>query len=144
MANEIDILVVEPGKAPYPAKAENTLEAFRQIVGGPVEAGCYLSQRVLLVCNSEGKSMGLTPNRENPTDSIYGAPPKPSEAGSAGSGGAKERRAVFRFSRKRSRVDFAPTLSRGPSCCAASRGSTLPLCPPPSSGSLKPTLPCPV
>ena len=67
MANEIDILVVEPGKAPYPARVEDTLEAFQQIVGGPIEAGCYLPQRVMLVCNSEGKNMGrLMPNRENP------------------------------------------------------------------------------
>ena len=69
MTKEIDILVVEPGKAPYPAKAEDTLEAFQKIVGGPIEAGCYLPQRVTMVCNSEGKHMGLMPNRENPTDS---------------------------------------------------------------------------
>ena len=69
MANKINILVVEPGEAPYPAKVEDTLEAFQQIVGGPIEAGCYLPQRVMLVCNSEGKNMGLMPNRENPTDS---------------------------------------------------------------------------
>ena len=28
MTKEIDILVVEPGKAPYPARVEDTLEAF--------------------------------------------------------------------------------------------------------------------
>jgi hypothetical protein len=38
---------------------EDTLDAFQQIVGGPIEAGCYLPQRVMLVCNSEGKNMGL-------------------------------------------------------------------------------------
>ena len=69
MANKIDILVVEPGEAPRPAKVEDTLEAFQQIVGGPIEAGCYLPQRVMLICNGEGKNMGLMPNRENPTDS---------------------------------------------------------------------------
>ena len=68
MAKGIDILVVEPGEAPRPAKVEDTLETFQQIVGGPIEAGCYLPQRVMLVCNSEGKNMGLMPNRENPTD----------------------------------------------------------------------------
>ncbi len=46
-----------------------TLEAFQQIVGGPIETGCYLPQRVMLICNSEGKNMKLMPNRENPTDS---------------------------------------------------------------------------
>ena len=38
MANKIDILVVEPGKAPYPVRVEDTLEAFQKIVGGPIEA----------------------------------------------------------------------------------------------------------
>jgi len=69
MAKKIDILVVEPGKAPYPAEAEDNLEAFQKIVGGPIEAGCYLPQRVMLICNGEGKNMRLMPNRENPTDS---------------------------------------------------------------------------
>ena len=69
MDQKINILIVEPGKEPRPATVEDTLEAFQQIVGGPIEAGCYLPQRVLLVCNSEGKHMGLMPNRENPTDS---------------------------------------------------------------------------
>lgn len=45
MAKEINILVVEPGKPPRPARARNTLETFAEIVGGPVEAGCYLPAR---------------------------------------------------------------------------------------------------
>ena len=69
MTREIDILVVEPGEAPRPARVEDTLETFQQIVGGPIEAGCYLPQRVMLICNSEGKHMKLMPNRENPADS---------------------------------------------------------------------------
>ena len=39
MANKIDILVVEPCEAPRPIQVEDTLEAFQQIVGGPIEAG---------------------------------------------------------------------------------------------------------
>ena len=39
MAREINILVVEPGKAPRPAKVMDTLDAFSEIVGGPVEMG---------------------------------------------------------------------------------------------------------
>ena len=69
MKREIDILVVEPGKAPRPVRVEDRLEVFQQIVGGPIEAGCYLPQRVMLICNGEGKNMGLTPNRPNPADS---------------------------------------------------------------------------
>lgn len=68
MTREIDILVVEPGKNPRPARAPDTLEAFQQIVGGPIEAGCYLPQRVMLICNGEGKRQRLMPNRENPAD----------------------------------------------------------------------------
>ena len=69
MTKEIDILIVEPGKAPRPARVKDTLETFQKIVDGPIEAGCYLPQRVMLVCNSEGKNMGLMPNCENPVDS---------------------------------------------------------------------------
>lgn len=69
MDQKINVLIVEPGKEPCPATVEDTLEAFQQIVGGPIEAGCYLPQRVMLVCNGEGKHLGLMPNRENPTDS---------------------------------------------------------------------------
>lgn len=42
MTREIDILVVEPGKAPRPARVVDTLDTFAEIVGGPIEAGCYL------------------------------------------------------------------------------------------------------
>ena len=69
MDQKINVLIVEPGKEPRPATVEDALEAFQQIVGGPIEAGCYLPQRVMLICNGEGKSMGLMPNRENPVDS---------------------------------------------------------------------------
>jgi len=69
MAQEINVLLVEPGKSPRPARVEDTLEAFQEIVGGPIEIGCYLPQRVMLVCNGEGKNMGLPPNRANPADS---------------------------------------------------------------------------
>ena len=51
MANKIDILVVEPCEAPRPIQVEDTLEAFQQIVGVPIEAGFYLPQRVMLICN---------------------------------------------------------------------------------------------
>ncbi len=73
MAKEISVLLVEPGKAPRLAKAEDTLEAFQKIVGGPVEAGCYLPQRVMLIRREDGQ--GLPPNRANPAnsgDTIFG------------------------------------------------------------------------
>ncbi len=53
MNQKINILIVEPGKEPRAAAVEDTLEAFQQVVGGPIEAGCYLPQRVMLVCNGK-------------------------------------------------------------------------------------------
>lgn len=69
MDRKINILVVEPGKEPRAVTVKDTLGAFQRIVGGPIEVGCYLPQRVMLVCNGEGKNMGLEPNRPNPNDS---------------------------------------------------------------------------
>lgn len=71
MAKEINILVVEPGKAPRPAKVRNTLDTFAAIVGGPVEIGCYLPQRVMLIRRENGKAQGLPPNRANPRAGEY-------------------------------------------------------------------------
>ena len=39
MAKKINILVVEPGKAPRPARVKNTLRTFSEIVGGSIEMG---------------------------------------------------------------------------------------------------------
>ena len=69
MDQKIDVLIVEPGKEPRLTTVADDLEHLQQIVGGPIEAGCYLPQRVMLICNGEGKNMGLPPNRPNPTDS---------------------------------------------------------------------------
>lgn len=64
MSKLIDILVVEPGKAPRPDHVENTLDMMAGIVGGQPEVGCFLPQRVLLVCRED--TNGLAPNRRNP------------------------------------------------------------------------------
>lgn len=71
MAKRINILVVEPGKAPRPARVKNTLQTFSEIVGGPVEVGCYLPQRVMMVYREDGKNLGLPPNRVNPRARDY-------------------------------------------------------------------------
>lgn len=69
MDQTIDVLVVEPGKEPRLTTVVDDLEHLQEIVGGPIEVGCSLPQRVMLICNGEGKNMGLPPNRPNPTDS---------------------------------------------------------------------------
>jgi hypothetical protein len=71
LKEKINILVVEPGKSPYLASVEDTLEAFSKIVGGPIEVGCSLPHRVMLLCNSEGKHLGLPPNRTHPNGQDY-------------------------------------------------------------------------
>ena len=69
MDQKINVLIVEPGKEPYPSTVTDNLETLQQIVGGSIEAGCYLPHRVMFICNGEGKLMGLPPNRPNPNDS---------------------------------------------------------------------------
>jgi len=69
MEHEINILVVEPGRPPRPARVDNSLGTFSQLVGGELAMGCFLPQRVMLICNGDGKNMKLMPNRENPMDS---------------------------------------------------------------------------
>ena len=71
LKEKINILVVEPGKSPYLDNVEDTLEAFSKIVGGPIEVGCSLPHRVMLICNSKGKNMGLPPNRTHPNGQNY-------------------------------------------------------------------------
>ena len=66
MEHEINILVVEPGRPPRPARVDYSLETFSQLVGGDLAMGCFLPQRVMLLYNEEANRQGLPPNRCNP------------------------------------------------------------------------------
>lgn len=68
MSERINVLLVEPGKAPRPTEAENTMDSFQTVLGGPVEVGCFLPQRVFLICREGGLAEGLRPNRVNPAN----------------------------------------------------------------------------
>ena len=62
MKQKMDILIVEPGKAPRPAALpDNTLEAVEAVLGGAAQMGCFLPQRVLLISRED--TGGLAPNR---------------------------------------------------------------------------------
>lgn len=62
MKQKMDILIVEPGKAPRPAAlSDNTLEAVEAVLGGTAQVGCFLPQRVLLLSRED--TGGLAPNR---------------------------------------------------------------------------------
>lgn len=68
--NEMTILKVEPGKPPEEATIPNTLKAMQEMVGGYIEV-VYLDG-ICLVCNEEGKLMGLEGNRRVGGDIIAG------------------------------------------------------------------------
>ena len=71
MVKDIDILVVEPGKAPRQMQTENTVEAFEKIVGGPIDVGCFMPEKVLMISNANAAAQGSAPNRANPRGGEY-------------------------------------------------------------------------
>lgn len=74
----MQILVVEPGKVPVIAEISGTLKEMQEIVGGTIQAIYPFPEDVTLVCNDEGKLLGMPPNhalrdeRGNPYDIICG------------------------------------------------------------------------
>lgn len=56
------IVLVEPGKTAYAAEIENSLRAKQRAVGGMIEAVSN-GDGTLIVCNEEGKLIGLPANR---------------------------------------------------------------------------------
>ena len=58
------ILVVEPLKAPYVKEIRGDLKSMQAIVGGLIEAIYpFDDPEIALICNDEGKLMGLPYNR---------------------------------------------------------------------------------
>lgn len=68
---QITCLVVEPGKKPSVQVIDNTLEAKQELVGGLIEL-VRLSDTADIICNDEGKLMGLPANRIVGNDVIAG------------------------------------------------------------------------
>lgn len=60
---KIKVLMVEPEKAPREAEIENSLESLQGVVGGYIEAVYPFDDPVAIVCNEEGKLIGLPLNR---------------------------------------------------------------------------------
>ena len=61
----MDVLVVEPGYAPY-EKSINGLDAMQATVGGLIQAIYPYEAQVAIVCNEEGLLHGLEFNRSVP------------------------------------------------------------------------------
>lgn len=57
------ILLVEPGKKPVLSESDGTLQSMQNIVGGTIQAIYPFEEPVALICNDEGKLLGLSLNR---------------------------------------------------------------------------------
>lgn len=57
------VLMVEPGRPPYETEIESGLESLQAAVGGDIQATYPFDDLVGLICNEEGKYMGLPLNR---------------------------------------------------------------------------------
>ena len=67
----IRVLKIEPGRPPEEVKMANTLEDLQEAVGGLIEV-VTLDSDVCLICNDEGKLIGLPGNRRLRDDIISG------------------------------------------------------------------------
>ncbi len=59
---EIKIIVIENGKFPEVKEVTDNLEIYREIVGGNIEC-LTLSNGLIIICNEEGKLLGLPVNK---------------------------------------------------------------------------------
>lgn len=57
------ILIVEPGREPRTKEINGTLREMQDVVGGLIQAVYPFDELVALVCNDEGKLLGLPLNR---------------------------------------------------------------------------------
>ena len=60
----MEVLIVEPNKAPRMEEINGDLESLQKIVGGFIEAVYPYDDPVALICNEEGKLIGLPLNRK--------------------------------------------------------------------------------
>lgn len=70
--SNIRVLIVEPWELPRETIIPNTLQAKQEIVEGLIEAVYPFQDQVALVCNDEGKLIGLPLNRRVGGDIIAG------------------------------------------------------------------------
>lgn len=73
MNDNLTVLYVEPKKLPKQITIKNTLEEKQKLVGGLIEYTNLIDDNsVLLICNEEGKILGLPYNRDIGHDIIAG------------------------------------------------------------------------
>lgn len=59
----IEVIMVEPGKEAVMINIEDDLKTMQQLVGGSIEEYMPYEDEVAIICNEEGKILGLPPNR---------------------------------------------------------------------------------
>lgn len=59
----ISVLLVQPGKAPRMVETADQLPALQKLVGGYIEEYMPFDDPVAIICNEDGKCMGLPLNR---------------------------------------------------------------------------------
>lgn len=57
------VLMVKPNKQPYLTEIDGSLKSMQEAVGGYIQITYPYEELVGLVCNEEGKILGLPPNR---------------------------------------------------------------------------------
>ena len=57
------ILLIEPGKKPVLSDINGSLKSMQEVVGGTIQAIFPFEEPVALICNDEGKLLGLPLNR---------------------------------------------------------------------------------
>lgn len=57
------ILLIEPGKVPKEEEISEDLKSMQSIVGGTIQAVYPFEESISLICNDDGKLLGLKPNR---------------------------------------------------------------------------------
>ena len=61
--NTLSVLKITPGQHPQQVEIDNDLKALQQAVGGSIDAVYPFADPVAIICNDEGKLMGLPLNR---------------------------------------------------------------------------------
>lgn len=72
--NLMRVIYVEPHKPAYIAEVEDTLEGIQRAVGGGLFEPLYNDDGTVIVCNDEGKLIGMEGNRRIGSSSIIAGP----------------------------------------------------------------------
>ena len=70
--SKITVLVVEPLMEPYVKEIDSGLKSLQKEVGGYIQAVYPFEEPVAIICNEEGKLIGLEGNRRVGSDIIAG------------------------------------------------------------------------